>query len=334
MSGSRSQRVVAVGGGHGCAQTMRALARLPVDVTAVVTVADDGGSSGRLRRDLDVVAFGDLRMVTLAAAEESLPTALAAHRFARGELAGHSLGNLMLLGLVERRSGDLVAALADLGALVGAPARVLPCTTDVVELHAQTDRGSVTGQAAVARTERVRRVTLAPADPTAPQEVLAAIADADLIVLGPGSLFTSIIPNLLVPAVGAAVARSHAPVVLVANLREQPGETAGMDLVDHLEALREHVPDLRLDVVVAHRPERTGATVPLGARAAPPLAVDPARLATLAPALATTLVVRDLAGATEGHDPARLAQALAEVLAGLPTLDVPCGDPSPAADGG
>jgi len=307
---TRRPRVVAVGGGHGCAQTMRALALLPVDVSAVVTVADDGGSSGRLRRDLDVVAFGDLRMVALAAAGGGLVSELASHRFARGELAGHSLGNLMLLALQERRRGDLVAALGDLAALVGTSVEVLPCTTDVVELHAETDRGPVSGQAAVARTGRVRRVALDPPDPSAPPAVLEALARADVVVLGPGSLFTSIIPNLLVPAVAEALARSTATVVLVANLREPPGETEGMDLGDHLEALRAHAPGVRIDAVLAHGGTQAGATIPLGDRVAAPLGVDPDRVAAIVP----TLVVRDLAGATEGHDPARLAAALATLL--------------------
>lgn len=308
----RRPSVVVVGGGHGCSRSLAALARLDVERTAVVTVADDGGSSGRLRRDHDVVALGDLRMAMLALADPVDDDvrrdlrSLAGRRFRRGELAGHSLGNLLMLGLVEEHDGDLLAALRRFAALVGARGRVLPATTRPVDLVARTATGTVAGQAAVATTRRIRDVRLVPERPPAAPGVHDALCDADVILLGPGSLYTSILPVLLVEGVEDALASTRARVVLVGNLREQPGETEGMDLADHVDALLQHVPRLRLDVVLAHAPADA---VP-GARAAPgvtpPLAVDEARIG----AIGARVIRAALGDELDGHDPARLADAL------------------------
>jgi uncharacterized cofD-like protein len=302
----RAPNVVAVGGGHGCARTLRALRRLGVSATAVVSVADDGGSSGRLRRDHQVVALGDLRAALLALAAPEPPgeagdgapgailREVLGHRFGGGDLDGHSLGNLVLLARLEARAGDLIAALDDVGRLLGSAGRVLPSTTAGVTLVAETAGGEVRGQAAVAGTRRIRRVRLEPAEPDAPAEVLAAVAGADLVVLGPGSLFTSLLPNLLVPGLAAALAGASARTVLVANLREQPGETEGMSLRAHVEALAAHVPTLRIDTVLADPDSALGAT---GWTGGPP--VQAVRLAG----------PRGIS-----HDPQLLAGALADLL--------------------
>ena len=310
--------VVAIGGGHGCSRSLAALRRLDVDATAVVTVADDGGSSGRLRRDHDVVALGDLRMALLAlspsaespSAEQDGATstlaALARRRFSRGELSGHSLGNLLLLGLVEEHDGDLVAALDAFGVLLDVAGRVLPVTTEPVTLVAETDTGTVEGQAAVASTRRIRRVRLDPAAPTLTPGVTDAIARADAVLVGPGSLYTSILPVLLVPGMEEALRATTAQVVLVGNMREQPGETEGMDLADQADALLEHVPALRIDVVLAH--ERAPARSSVSQRE--PLRIDEQRLARSTGRVAR----RDLGDELDGHDPQRLAAAIAELL--------------------
>ena len=319
--------VVVVGGGHGCSRSLRALRRLEVDRTAVVTVADDGGSSGRLRRDHDVVALGDLRMALLALAGDAAPpgegsgeaaheraapdtgtiVALAGRRFERGELAGHSLGNLLLLGLIEEFEGDLVAALDAFARLVGAVGRVLPATTVPVTLAAETASGPVAGQVAVATATRIHSVRLDPDDAPAAPGVLDALDAADLVLLGPGSLYTSILPNLLVGGVADALRHTSARVVLVGNLREQPGETEGMDLADHVEALLQHVPGLRLDVLLAH--ERSGREEG-AATARDPLRIDEQRLAGLVGMIVRT----DLGDELDGHDPQRLAAAVADLL--------------------
>lgn len=296
---------VAIGGGHGTARSLLALRQVVERVTAVVTVADDGGSSGRLRRDLGVSPPGDLRMALTSLAGDSDLRDLVAYRFRRGELAGHSLGNLILIALQDLNGQDLVSGLDRLGVLLDVSGRVLPCTTTPITLHAQTADGAVTGQVAVAATPRLQRVWLDPADPATPPDVLAAIATADLIVLGPGSLYTSLLPNLLVPGVVDAINQASGRVVLVSNLREQPGETEGMALVDHLDALQDHVGDLRIDVLAAHE-----GGAPSGGGI--PLVVDRGVLATRVGELRLV----DLLDGDDGHDPRLLATLFRDLLAG------------------
>jgi len=314
MPSGRTPSVVVIGGGHGCARSLAALRRLDVRRTAIVSVADDGGSSGRLRRDHGVVALGDLRMALLAlAARSDGVAALAGRRFARGELAGHSLGNLLLLGLLEEHEGDLLAALAAFATLVEAEGAVLPATTEPVTLTAQTAAGEVAGQAAVATSTRIRRVDIAPSDAPVAPGVTEAILDADVVLLGPGSLYTSILPVLLVPGVTAALADTSAEIVLVGNLRAQPGETEGMDLADHVEALHDHHPELRIDTLLAHeRGADRVATVASAAQAHGPLAIDVPRLE----GRVGRIVRSDLGAEADGHDPAGLAAAVAARLSG------------------
>jgi len=305
--------VVVLGGGHGCARSLAALRLLEVRRTAIVSVADDGGSSGRIRRDHDVVALGDLRMALVAlAGHDAGVAALARRRFMRGELAGHSLGNLILLGLLEEHGGDLLGALGAFGALVGAVGAVLPATTEPVTLSAETAAGEVDGQAAVATSTRIRRVRIAPEDAAAAPGVVEAILGADVVLLGPGSLYTSILPVLLVGGVAAALARTRAEVVMVGNLRAQPGETEGMDLADHVRALFDHHPELRIDTLLAH--ERSAGRVPdpaMGSTRDAPLRIDVGRLEGRVGRLIRT----ELGDELDGHDPELLASAVRSLLA-------------------
>lgn len=298
-------RAVAIGGGHGLARTLQALTGAVDHVTAVVTVADDGGSSGRLRRDLDVLPPGDLRMALTSLTRRRELAEVLQYRFPRGELEGHSLGNLVLVALSDLADGDVVAGLDRLARLLELRGRVLPCTTESVTLFARAGGTEVAGQAAVAATSGIEQVWLQPQAPVATPAAVAAIERADLVVLGPGSLFTSLLPNLLVPGIADAVVRSTAPVVLVGNLREQPGETQDMTLEDHLAFLAAHVPTLRPDALLAHE----GRT-PVGPGAA--LHVDRDRLADHVPRVVTT----DLLDGGGGHDPAALRAALATLLGG------------------
>jgi uncharacterized cofD-like protein len=287
--------VVAVGGGHGLAVALRAIRQYAGSITAVVSVADDGGSSGRLRRDLGVPPPGDIRRCLVALAGDDTIWAQAfEHRFHGGELDGHALGNLVLAGLAETL-GSFAAALEEAGRLLGAVGRVLPATTAPVVLHAETGAptipgGSrrVAGQVAVANTSGIRRVTLEPSAPEAPDDVLGAIAAADQVLLAPGSLYTSVLPVLLVPAIRAAVGRSRARVVQVGNLRAEVPETEGLDATDHLGAVLEH--GVRVDTFVyavdgllRADPTRIGAlgVEPIGAQVACQggFAHDPVRLA-------------------------------------------------------
>jgi uncharacterized cofD-like protein len=305
------RRVVAVGGGHGLARTLDALVRLGVEPTAVVTVADDGGSSGRLRRQHGVMALGDMRMALETLAPDGDLADVFGHRFAVGDLAGHALGNLVLLALIEHHGGDVVAAMRRAAGVLRCRGEVLPCTTAEVTLVAEVDGAHVEGQVAIATTAgRHRDVWLEPRDPDACEEAVAAIGRADAVVLGPGSLFTSIIPNLLVPGIARAVAQAGTPVVYVANLTSQPGETGGMDLQAHVDALLGHLPGAAITVIAHAGPDPAGSGDPLRAE----VAHD--RVAAVHRA---DLALRRADGApVAAHDPARLAAALAAVLTPVP----------------
>jgi uncharacterized cofD-like protein len=238
---SATPALVALGGGHGLAAVLRAARRFTEDITAVVTVADDGGSSGRLRRDLGTLAPGDLRKCLAALARDELWARAFEHRFHGGELDGHAFGNLVIVGLVESLGGDAVGALAAAGRTVDAVGRVLPATVGPVVLKADVEGRPVQGQVAVQSTSgRIAHVSLVPPDARAPAEVLGAIDGADLVVLAPGSLFTSLLPVLAVADVRTALAGTRARVVQVANLRAEAAETAGLDATDHLRAVLDH----------------------------------------------------------------------------------------------
>jgi uncharacterized cofD-like protein len=258
-------RVVAFGGGHGLSASLQALKTVTSQLTAVVTVADDGGSSGRLRDELGALPPGDLRMAlaALAAADPSARTwaDLAQYRFpGDGGLGGHALGNLMIAALVDVL-GDPVAALDCVGELLDITGRVLPLAPVPLEIVAEVvglepdDDGAVVevrGQVAVATTPgKVVAVRVEPADPTACQEAVDAVLEADWVVLGPGSWFTSVIPHLLVPGMAKALFETRARRVVALNLSPQAGETDGFSPETHLEVLAAHAPELTLDVVIA-----------------------------------------------------------------------------------
>jgi uncharacterized cofD-like protein len=307
--------VVAVGGGHGLSRALSALRMLGLSPTAVVTVADDGGSSGRLRRDLGVIALGDLRMALLSLAGNDALAGVLGHRFERGELEGHALGNLLLLALTERHGGDVVPALTDAAALLACAGRVLPATAASVQLKASVAGRQVDGQVRVATAPgRIERIWLEPEEARACAEAVAAIADAEVVLLGPGSLFTSVLAALVVPGLGRALVDTSARVVYLANVLTQPGETTGLSAAAHLQALLDHVPGLRIDAVVLHDgPVPEGAGEPLGSDVGQALAAEVHR---------ADVAARDEQGrVVAAHDPARLAAALRPVLlgAGAPT---------------
>lgn len=233
--------VVVLGGGHGAATALAAARRYAGRVTAVVSVADDGGSSGRLRQALDVVALGDLRKCLVALADDrSLLAAAFEHRFDGGELSGHALGNLVLAGLSAAAGGDLVTGIDAAARLVGARGRVLPATTEQVVLKAAAAGGEVAGQVAVSRAGRIKRVSLVPSDARPPDAALDAIEQATQIVIGPGSLYTSVLAAAIVPGLAGALRRTAAHKVYVCNLRPQVPETEGYDVAAHVAALQEH----------------------------------------------------------------------------------------------
>ncbi len=230
---------MALGGGHGLATTLRAARTFAGRITAVVSVADDGGSSGRLRKAFGIPAPGDLRRCFGALADDdSLLAQAFEHRFDSGELDGHPVGNLLIAGLTAA-SGDFVAALAETGRLLQACGDVLPATADPVELIADTEHDTIRGQVEVDRTPDIERIRLDPPAPPTPRPVLDAIASADQIIIGPGSLHTSLLAVLAVPEINAALQRATADTVFVANLRAVRS-TTGWNLARHLEALAAH----------------------------------------------------------------------------------------------
>lgn len=257
-------RVVNLGGGHGLYQTLRAVRLLrPKQITAIVTVADDGGSSGRLRRELQIIPPGDLRMALAALADDDEDSQLWArllqHRFGgNGALAGHAVGNLIIAGLSEVL-GDAQSALDATAQLTNSIGRVLPMALEPLEIEADVSgldddpriMRVVRGQVAVASTPGiVRRVRLIPDPPAANPEAVAAIFDADVVTLGPGSWFSSVIPHLLVPGINEAINDTEALKVVVLNLTAEAGETTGFSHERHLHMLSQHASQLRLDRVL------------------------------------------------------------------------------------
>lgn len=239
--------VVAIGGGHGLSMVLQALVDRCSTLTGVVSVADDGGSSGRLRRDLAIVAPGDMRRCLGALTPDGLARDALEHRFGAGVLAGHPAGNVLLAAMLEIEP-DPVVVMDTLAAMVGARGRVLPATAEAVDLVATTDRGTVKGQVAVSESGTIDSVRYSPADPVVPAAVLDAIAAADAVIVGPGSLYTSVLAPV-VPGVAAALAAARAKVIYVANLAAEPEETAGYDLGDHIAAVVRH--GIEPDVVVS-----------------------------------------------------------------------------------
>jgi uncharacterized cofD-like protein len=305
--------VVALGGGHGLAAALGAWRRITPQLTAVVTVADDGGSSGRIRRELPVLPPGDLRMALAALASENERTQAMAqllqHRFGgSGVLAGHPVGNLVLTGLADMHGGDTVRALDDLCQLLGARGRVLPMADVPLDLVAQVESVDpddpsrvrrIRGQVAIAGTPgRVREILVSPADPPVNPAVLGAIETADIVSLGPGSWYTSVLPHLLVPKLRTALEATDAKVVVVLNLEPQPGETDGFSPEEHLTVLQAHLGGVALHTVIADANS----------------VVDRHGLLAAVHQCGAELILAPVAldGAPR-HDPARLAQALATV---------------------
>jgi uncharacterized cofD-like protein len=241
-------KVVAVGGGHGTAVSLRALKLISHDVTGVVSVADDGGSTGRLRALLNVAAVGDIRKCLVALADPENPlTASFEHRFSVGELSGHAVGNLLLVGLLDA-TGNLEESVAALAQLMGVKGTIVPASSEGVVLLATTEEGPTRGQSQVANSSTIRRVSLEPASPAAPIAAVEAIERADLILIGPGSLFTSVLAACVVPGITQALAGSRGTTIYVANLHGQIPETEDYRLQDHVDALVRHgvVPDVVL----------------------------------------------------------------------------------------
>lgn len=318
MTATGGPKVVAFGGGHGLSASLSALREVTSNLTAVVTVADDGGSSGIIRTELDALPPGDLRMALAALAGDDELSQLWAqvcqHRFAGdGTLSGHPVGNLLLTGLSDV-TGDPVVGLDLVGRLLGAVGRVLPLSIQPIEIVADVvgldpddpaAEREVRGQVAVATTRgQVVGVRLDPPSVDACPQAIDAVFDADWVVFGPGSWFTSVIPHLLVPDMAKALATTDARRVVTLNMSAQHGETEGFSPETHLEVLGAHAPDLHVDVVLAAR-----------------RALESGRpsLQSAAKSLGAELVIAHL-GVDQSipvHDPQRLAAAYQSIFSNI-----------------
>jgi len=252
---SRDLKVVAIGGGHGLPIALESIQKYCDDITAVATVADDGGSSGRLREEFGMPPPGDSRNCLVALSNGNIVSQLFQYRFDKGEgLRGHALGNLIIAALTDI-TGDFEKALSHARELLGAKGQVLPPTKEDITLCAELEpEGEVCGQCNVAnRLRPLKSIRLEPPDPEANTKTVKAIEDADQIILGPGSLFTSLLPNLLVKGVCDAIVNSSAQTVFICNTVIQPGETDGFTTKDHLEAIEKHTGKKIVDVMIANK---------------------------------------------------------------------------------
>ncbi len=310
---ARGPRIVAIGGGTGLSALLRGLKEHTSNLTAVVTVADDGGSSGVLRESLGIPPVGDIRNCIAALADaEPLMNDLLQYRFpatAEGEapgLGGHAVGNLLLAAMTAIEGGDFEEGVRRINRILAVRGQVVPVSPEPLTLHAEiTDGRIVDGQSSIMAVDGIQRLWLTPEGVSASTDAMQAIAEADLIVIGPGSLFTSLLPSLLLPEVREALLGTPAPIVYVCNVATQAGETAGFDLAAHVEALVAHTAPGIVDVVLANN--RFDARTPTGWRAEHvglrwPPAVQPV----------PRLILDDVVDPENAHhhDPARLADAV------------------------
>ena len=322
---ARGPRIVAIGGGTGLSALLRGLKEHTSNLTAVVTVADDGGSSGVLRTELGIPAVGDIRNCIAALADaEPLMNELLQYRFPTGDaasqdaaaveaategpgLAGHAVGNLLLAAMTAIEGGDFEEGVRRINRILAVRGQVVPVTATPLTLHARRRDGSVVdGQSRIMRTAEIEQVWVTPDDVRASDDALAAIAQAELIVLGPGSLYTSLLPSLLVPGIRDALLAASAPRLYVCNVATQDGETTGMDLAGHVEALIGHTAPGIVDLVLANN--RFDARIPADWTA------ETVRLHWPPPGLKPSprLILNDVVDPDNAHrhDPARLATAV------------------------
>ena len=321
MKLSKGPKVVVIGGGTGLSIMLRGLKTKTYNLTAVVTVADDGGSSGRIRQDLDIIAPGDLRNCLVALADkEGLMEKLFAHRFGgSGELNGHSVGNLFIAALIEVL-GDVEGALDASSKILKVRGKVIPSSADKILLNAEMVDGTIVqGESRIPDVHgKIKRVFTTPEHPRAIQSAVEAIIKADAIVLGPGSLYTSIMPNLLVPDIAAAVRNSNAKKIYICNVMTQPGETDGYSVADHLKAINQHAGANIIDFVLANNgiiePDILQHYALVGAY---PVKIDKKQIE----ATGATLILSDLVDKKTGatHDAKKLANMLFDLINALRT---------------
>lgn len=311
----RGPKIVAIGGGTGLSTLLRGLKQYSSNITAIVTVADDGGSSGRLRREMGILPPGDIRNCIAALAdEEKLLTELFQYRFHAGDgLSGHSFGNLFISAMTEI-TGDLEQAIDASAKVLAIRGKVLPATLTDVSLWAKLADGRIIeGESKITEAMgQIRQIGCHPADPVALPAALAAIKEADYIIIGPGSLYTSIIPNLLVPAIRQALARVTVPRIYVCNIMTQPGETDNYSVADHLRAIEEVCEERIVDAVLAQKTAPSPQSLQLYAQEhSHPVFLDREEVGKMGYRIVlANVMAEDEVTAKVRHDPQRLARVL------------------------
>lgn len=311
----RGPKIVAIGGGTGLSTLLRGLKQYSSNITAIVTVADDGGSSGRLRREMGILPPGDIRNCIAALAdEEKLLTELFQYRFHAGDgLSGHSFGNLFISAMTEI-TGDLEQAIDASAKVLAIRGKVLPATLTDVSLWAKLADGRIIeGESKITEAMgQIRQIGCHPADPVALPAALAAIKEADYIIIGPGSLYTSIIPNLLVPAIRQALAQVTVPRVYVCNIMTQPGETDNYSVADHIRAIEKVCEERVFDAVLAQRTAPSPQSLQLYAQEhSHPVFLDREEVGKMGYRIVlANVMAEDEVTAKVSHDPQRLARVL------------------------
>ncbi|SET10553.1 conserved hypothetical protein, cofD-related [Oceanobacillus limi] len=255
MMNNREPRIVVIGGGTGMPVLLRGLKNLPIELTALVTVADDGGSTGRIRNEMAIPAPGDIRNVIAALSEvEPMLIQLFQHRFSIGnDLSGHSMGNLLLAAMTSI-TGDFYTGIKEISRVLNVKGDIIPISNENMTLHAEMQDGTVVaGESNIPLVnKRIKRVFLNPEDVQPLPNAVKAIEEADLVVISPGSLFTSIMPNLIIPQIDSAIRQAKSKVVYVCNVMTQYGETTGFSAADHVQAIFDHVGDGSVGSIVVH----------------------------------------------------------------------------------
>ena len=316
MDGGENLRVVAFGGGTGLPVLLRGLRDRVGDLAAVVTVADDGGSSGRLREELGVAPPGDVRNCLVALAGRKRLAEVFDYRFegAAGDLSEHSVGNIIIAALADM-SGGFLEGVEQAGSFLRVKGRVFPAATESLTLLAHHADGTVSRGESAARDagKPIRRVTVEPEGARAPEGAIEAVRNADLVVLSSGSLFTSTIPALLGGGMPEALGAFGGPVLYVANVMTQPGETDGFSVSDHLSAIAEHAGPVVTDVLVHSGPLPAGLVERYRAEGAAPVEVDREKVRSLGVRLREAELVSHETGGGVRHDPERLAREVREL---------------------
>lgn len=318
MNSTDKVKVIVMGGGTGMPAVLRGLKHLPIDITTIVTVADDGGSTGAIRENVDMPAPGDVRNVIASMSTiDTYLNELFQYRFDGMEgLSGHSLGNLALLAM-RNITGDFAIAIDKVAEIFQVKGKIYPVVNASVTLHAETTDGEIiSGESKITGSNhnKIDRVFITPNDIQAYPLAIKAIHEADLIIISPGSLYTSILPNLIVPGIAEAMKRSHAKVMYVCNMMTQHGETDGYDVADHIHAINQHVEQEIIDTVVVHNePFNEEILQHYAAEFAEPVQMDTKRLESLnIQVIEENLLVKD--NLLIRHDERKLAKLIHELI--------------------